>query len=59
MKISVCVVEKERVMPPKTKRQRQLESIIEKARESKRSHVTDEGVSTSTDGDWAKQRLLR
>ena len=37
-------------MPPKTKRQRQVESILEKARESKRSRLTDEEPSTSGEG---------
>ena len=34
-------------MLPKTKRQRQVESILEKARESKRSRLTDEEPGTS------------
>ena len=37
-------------MPPKTKRQRQVESILEKARESKRSRLTDEEPGTSGEG---------
>ena len=36
-------------MPPKTKRQRHLEEILEKARESKRSRVTDEGPIASAE----------
>ena len=37
-------------MPPKTKGQRQVKSILEKARESKRSHLTDEEPGTSGEG---------
>ena len=32
-------------MPPKTKRQRQRETVMEKARDSKRSRVTDARLS--------------
>ena len=39
----------ERSMPLKTKIQRQLKEILEKARELKRSRVTDEGSSASAE----------
>ena len=42
----------ERAIPLKMKRQRQLESAMEKARESKRSHVTDEGPTESDANEW-------
>ena len=48
---------RERTMPPKTKRQRQLQSALDKARESKRSRVTDEGPSASAESDEMSGRL--
>ena len=38
-------------MPPKTKRKRQLEASLERAREEKRSRLTGEGPSSGAESE--------
>ena len=46
-----CALNKERAMPPRTKRQRQLENILENARELKMRRLMDKGASTSAESE--------
>ena len=49
--VSLVCFKEERTMPPKKRRQKQLESILEKAQESKKSRITNEGASTSAESE--------